>query len=311
MQLLADIINDLIDESKTVSVILLKTKVLATRIGNHALLNWVNHELNGYPTDDLLPEYRKNIGCIIKGTYLVGYTKYIDQPIPTDGIKERFGVNITTMKFSHSISALEQMTSGEENGTLQIPFSAEITGYLEANWKTFDKENGAYLNLVNAKKVFPAVVVKDIAFQVRHRLLEFMLEIERQYGTITEIKDLSTKNKEITQIMAKTIINTSGDGNIITTGNDNEIKAKINIKKSDKKQLEEFLKENGLPQEDINELTEVVDNDNHNLPAKVVGNKTKSWIQKMIGKTLDGTWNIAIGAAGDLLASAIGQYLGF
>jgi hypothetical protein len=311
MKLIEDIINDLIDESKPVYVTLLKTKVLATRINNKALLDWVNYELNGYPTDDLLPEYRRNIGCLIKGTYLVGYTKYIDQPIPTDRIKERFGVDITTINFSHSIAALEQMTSGAENGTLMIPFSAELTGYLEANWKTFDKEMGPYLNVVNAKRVFPSAAVKDIAFQVRHRLLEFMLEIDKQYGSLTEIKDLTNKNKEITQIMAKTIINTSGDGNIINTGNNNEIKAKINIKKSDKKQLEEFLKENGLPQEDIQELTQIIDNDNHNLPAKGFGTKTKTWIQKMIGKALDGTWQIGIGAAGELLAAAIGHYLGF
>jgi hypothetical protein len=311
MKLISDIINNLIDSDKTVYVTLLKTKVLATKIENDALLNWVNYELNGYPTDDLLPEYRRNVIGNIIGVYFVGSTKYTNQPIPTSGFKERFGIDLINTTFRQSISALEQLTSGHDSSVLEIPFSAETCGLLEENWKMLDVQNPYSLNIINSKKHVSTVSIKDITFKVRNRLLEFMLEIDKQYGNLTEIKDLTNKNKEITQIMAKTIINTTGDGYLINTGNDNDIKATINIDKSNKEHLEIFLREKGVPQEEIKELTQIIDSDDHNLPAKCFGTKTRSWIQKMMGKSLDGTWNIAIGAAGELLASAIGHYLGF
>lgn len=311
MQLISDIINNLIDDEKSIYTILLKTKVLASRFDNKLLLEWVNSELNGYQIEMELPKYRKNIGSHIKGDYLVGFTQYTNQPIPTHGIKERFGLDITKTEFRQSISALEQMVAKTENNTLMLPFSAEIIGYLENNWRRIDQENGEFLNLVNARKIISSASIKDILSQVRNRLLDFMLEIDKQYGNLTEIKDLTNKNREITQIMKQTIINASGDGNIVTAGNNNEIEAKIKIDKSSKKQLEDLLRSNGVTEEEITELIKMVDNDNHNLNDKIIGSNTNSWMQKMIGKAINGTWNIGVGAAGELLATSIGNYLGF
>ena len=47
MELISQIINDLIDEEKSLNSALLKTKVLASRIQNQNLLDWINNELSG------------------------------------------------------------------------------------------------------------------------------------------------------------------------------------------------------------------------------------------------------------------------
>jgi hypothetical protein len=53
------IIEDLTSTAKTLTDPLLKTKVLASRIGNDHLSKWVDDELKGYPGDDgNLPSYR-------------------------------------------------------------------------------------------------------------------------------------------------------------------------------------------------------------------------------------------------------------
>jgi AbiTii len=311
MQLISDIINNLIDDEKSIYSTLLKTKVLASRIDNEKMLNWVNSELNGYPTDDALPIYRKNYGSHIKGDYLIGNTKYSNQPIPTNGFKEKFGIDIAETTFRQGVSTLEQMIIRQEGGSLMQPFPAEIVGYLEASWKQLDLENGYFLNLINAKKIIAIASVQDVLSQVRNRLLDFLLELDKKFGSITEIKDLTNKNKEITQIMEQTIINTSGDGNIVNTGNSNKIKADIIIEKSNKEQLEKQLKENNVSDLDIKELTQIIDNDTHNYDSKIIGEQTNTWFQKMMGKAIDGSWKISIGTAGGLLAKVIGSYLGF
>ncbi|MBF4465869.1 hypothetical protein IRZ99_11440 [Flavobacterium sp. LC2016-12] len=71
MKLVNDIINELIDTEKSVSSPLLKTKVLASRLQNATLLNWVTKELKGYDCLSELPDYRKFEGNIV-GTFIAG-----------------------------------------------------------------------------------------------------------------------------------------------------------------------------------------------------------------------------------------------
>jgi len=76
-------------------------------------------------------------------------------------------------------------------------------------------------------------------------------------------------------------------------------------------QLTNTLTQQGVSQEDIKELLLILKSDNHDKEIKKIGDKTESWIKKMINKAKNGSWAIAIGAAGKLLADAIKLYLGW
>ena len=54
-----DKIQDDILGATDLSLILRKAKVLAYKLKNQEFKDWVEHELNGYDENDLLPEYRK------------------------------------------------------------------------------------------------------------------------------------------------------------------------------------------------------------------------------------------------------------
>lgn len=66
MTLLRDIQNSAIDSDGKLSDLLRKCKVLAARLQNEELSQWVDAELNGYPSQENLPAYRI-IGCNAKG----------------------------------------------------------------------------------------------------------------------------------------------------------------------------------------------------------------------------------------------------
>lgn len=106
-----------------------------------------------------------------------------------------------------------------------------------------------------------------------------------------------------------TTINNSGDGAIISSGDNNKIEANIYIAKGDKEALKAKLLSEKLHSTDIDELLKIVD---HTEPVSKgnFGGPVNDWIQKMIGKALDGSWQIGIGAAGNLLAQAIQGYYG-
>ena len=306
MKLINDIINELIDTDKSLSSPLLKTKVLASRLQNEILLHWVSNELKGYTKTEDLPEYRKYHGNI-SGTYINGNLQYNDQPVPTFGLKMETAEMLSSMDFHQSISSLEMLKEENKSGLLEHTFPAELTGIIQENWR---KMGNPYLQLINCKKSISANAVVEILAFVRNNLLDFMLKIDSEFGNISEIDELKTKKIEIATIMNQTIINNTGDGNILNAGENVQITANIKIAKDSKIDLLKYLQDIGISKEDTSELIEIIDKEVPNFDNKTFGHKVNTWTQKMLGKALDGTWNIGIGAAGNFLAEAIKAYYG-
>jgi hypothetical protein len=306
MKLINDVINELIDTDKSISSPLLKTKVLASRLQNDVLLNWVSNELKGYDNSSDLPDYRKYSGNIT-GTYINGHMQYNNQPVPTIGLKSEFEEVLRSMNFNQSIASLEILKGENKSGTLEYTFPAELTGLIQQNWR---KMGNPYLQLINCKKSIPISAVVEILSFVRNNLLDFMLKIDSEFGNITEIEELKTKKDEIATIMNQTIINNSGDGNVVNTGAKAKISATISINKGSKEELAKHLQDIGLTKADTAELVELIDTEEPNFENKTFGQKVNTWTQKMLGKALDGSWNIGIGAAGNLIAEAIKTYYG-
>lgn len=306
MKLINDIINELIDTDKSISSPLLKTKVLASRLQNQTLLNWVSNELKGYENSTELPDYRKYRGNIT-GTYINGNLQYNDQPVPTLGIKRDFEDFLYSMDFHQSISSLETLKGENKSGKLEHTFPAEVTGLIQQNWR---KMGNPFLQLVNCKKSISVNAVVEILAFVRNNLLDFMLKIDAEFGNITEIEELKTKKEEIANIMNQTIINNSGFGNVVNTGDKAKITATITITKGNKEELAKHLQDIGLSIDDTSELVSIIDTEQPNFENKTFGQKVNNWTQKMLGKALDGSWNIGIGAAGNLIAEAVKTYYG-
>ncbi|SFN06142.1 hypothetical protein SAMN05421594_0730 [Chryseobacterium oleae] len=218
MNLISQIVNELIDDKSSLNGALLKTKVLASRIGNQQLLKWTNAELSGYNNLDDLPEYRKNIWNALKGNVLNGNMKYTDYEIPTMNLDNEFEESLRNTNFPDSISALESLLQLDGGGHLGTPLRREIVHMLEENWKAM---GNPYLSIISCNKIISQSSIVAIISSVRSKLLDFMLAIETEFGESVEIKDLKSKNDEITSIMHQTIINNNGDGNSINTGNNN------------------------------------------------------------------------------------------
>ncbi|MEA3496179.1 MAG: hypothetical protein U9R42_09115 [Bacteroidota bacterium] len=306
MKLISDIINELIDTEKSITSPILKTKVLASRIQNQELLDWINNELRGYGGIKGLPKYRV-YKCNLTGDYINGDMQYNQQPVPTVGLSQEWENVLQNMHFDQSVSSLEKTKSENKSGELSYTLPAEMTGIVQRN---FRKLGNPYLQLINCKKSVSIIVVDEILSIVRNNLLYFMLKIDSEYGNVTDLNELKSKKDEITTIMNKTIINTSGDGNIISTGDHANVSATINISKGNKSELENYLKSIGLSENDSSELLEIIDSEEPDFQKKTFGQKVNAWTHKILGKTIDGSWNIGIGAAGNLIAEGIKLYYG-
>lgn len=301
MKLISDIINELMNIDQSLSGPLLKTKVLATRIDNTALLLWVNGELNGYADTTNLPEYRVSSGSLF-GTYQNGAGLYKNVAIPIPNIANDIYTKIVKTTVNDGVSALEKL-SGQSN--LGMAVNDATKSLLEYETRAAGNH---YYQILNIHLKFSTTLFENILSTVRSKLLEFMLELEKQFGEETKIEDLKTQNTAITHIM-NTTINNHGDANVINTGSDATINTNNQISKGNKDILTDTLKKNGVADEDIRELLSVVDEKKTNISDQY-NPSVKNWMAKMFSKALDSSWQIGIGTAGGVLADALAVHYG-
>mgnify|MGYP000918415828 CR=1 FL=1 len=95
-----------------------------------------------------------------------------------------------------------------------------------------------------------------------------------------------------------------GDYNTITTTN-------IKVSNGSIDELRKVLLENGVENEDIDELESILETDTPDTNNKKFGKGVSDWIGKMISKAAQNIWEVGIGAAGSLLAQALNQYYGW
>lgn len=101
------------------------------------------------------------------------------------------------------------------------------------------------------------------------------------------------------------------DGTLINTGNKARIDSYIEVKKRSFEELAQKLSANHVAQQDIDELKSILESDKPNKEKGIFGDKTNGWISKMISKSLEGTWQIGVGAAGGLLVEVIKAFYGW
>jgi len=84
----------------------------------------------------------------------------------------------------------------------------------------------------------------------------------------------------------------------------------MTINKGDFASLRRYLESIGLDEADVNELDQAVRSDPVPKQSGNFGSRVSQWMGKMVSKAAVGAWNIAIGTAGNLLATAISSYYG-
>lgn len=307
MKIIKEIIVELVNGDLSLKNPLLKTKVLAIKLKNQVLLIWINRELTGYDGNDTLPNYR-NAVCILKGNYINGNKLFSDQPLSRSGLSEELSKYMINTPLKMSVESIDSLLSDSQVGMLQEPLPAEVCHEITI---AYQNAGNTFFQVLSAWKEFSKTSLVQALSEIRSKLLELMLELDEEFGNF-ELDDLISKKSSINKIIIENMGNNfiSGDGNILNTGDNNSIISKIKIESGNIKQLKEALKIFEVIDEDINEIVEIVETEKVGKDSKVLGAKANSWIQKMIGKSLDGTWQVAVGTAGDFLANVLWQYFG-
>jgi hypothetical protein len=221
----SQIIKDLANGVANIHVALKRTKVLLLELNNEELLQWVNCEIEGYPDDVPLPEYRKIRGEL-RGSYVEGtmsnYMQYTDIPLPLGTLPTDQKNMILITNITQGIEALKEMTkknSETTNGGLAKPIPADFYGLIaHAN-------NNMGMVISSARVVLNMPQVLTIFPKVESKLIDILSYLEKQFGNLDELDiDIETKSiEELENIKAQIYVMIYNDSSI-TLGDNNKMK---------------------------------------------------------------------------------------
>jgi|GEM_PF-431177 hypothetical protein len=314
---LNNVINDLIDAEKSLINPLMKLNYFGRITKNVELTEYTLNEIKGYSTESNLPDYRK-VGSRLYVDFQAGWNSHPNKEIPILGLDKDIRELCRYIPVYESIREIENMNSkfSEKDSSYELlfPIPLELLPQIQPYAIKLYRSD-IRMQVTGARLIGNRSKMLGITETVRTNLLAFSMEIAEQFGYEIELTDYNEQrevnNKTILQYMTTNNITTTGDGNVINTGNKAKIETHINITKGSKEELVKYLQENGVSAEDTAELAEIIDTEEPNPENKTFGKKVNEWTKKMIGKAVDGGWSISIAAAGNLLAEAIGKYYGF
>ena len=303
MNLLEDIQNAAADPSSSVSTLLRKCKILAERLGNQRLEDWIVWESDGYPEDIPVPKYR--IWKLqVRGNFLGPYSNLNHAPISALKLPQNVRKSYNEYKCRLSIASIESAIKNENQMVL-------TTGGLAS---TLGRSVYPNMTCVECWAEFSIGDCIELLNAVRNRVLDFSLVLWKANPAVGKPNSNAQKLLSadgITQSVNQTFNTTvhGGTANLVGTANRSSIE--FNIGPHDFESVRRVLQGNGMSKKDIAELEDAFDEDERPHSPNQFGPKVSSWIAGMMKKASEGTWNIGIGAAGQLLANVISKFYEF
>ena len=313
--LLQEVIDDLVNTDKSLSAALMKLNYFGRLIKNQELVDYAQCELNGYRDSEVnIPSYRRTIGTLYIDMQM--YTHRHSGQLPVSMIEEPFRTALKYVYVREGIAAIEKLARESEgkdsSGHIETPLPMEMLHILQNPARKLYKSD-ARVDVIGARLAGNASIVVEIPNAIRTKLLDFVMSIAENFGYNIEIESFNKKaeiNNQTIIHQMNTTITTSGDGNVINTGNENQIENNVTLYKEDVSRFQDELKKQGIDEIDIIEIAEIIKTEEPNIEENRLGEKSNSWISKIINKSLNGVGKIATGISANILATLIKQYYG-
>ncbi len=300
--LLDDIINLATDDKDSITVLLRKCLVLAQGLKNEHLKVWANDELNGYPDEKALPDYRVLTAGSV-GMFVESGGTQIERSIPSSVLEPDDRIWSETVHVTQSIKSIEHLLEHpveSAGGRVSFPWNYNLVLYYQ------DKLLSGW-TLLSAKQTFPVAVLSGIVDTVRTRVLNMALEIRSAIGNFdVDLEQLTPQKQEKVD---RTIVNYIY-GNVFVAGGDATMNATVqqNIVVGDWNHLETALKNAGITDLGLKELsTAVQSNGDHKLHE---GGSVMKWIKAKAPEVIAGGVKMGAEVGKSILTELLLRYYG-
>lgn len=310
MRLIREIQDNAVGPDVPVAVLLRKCKILATRLSYDPLKQWTEYELNGYADGVDLPSYRVDYPVALKGNFSGPWgSGLLNADVPFETIPKEYRDNFKLISFTEGVAVLESYVAkvrGHDDDHIKNPLPADLVARFPLVYQG--------MSAMQIWRFIPIGHVVAVLDQVRNRVLSFALEIE---SANPEADEATPGSIPVPLERVNHIYNTfiMGGTNAWTSGSSDfkqNIKQKtkmVTVAKGDLDSLLGYLRTLGVDDSDLDDLETSLKEDARVQEAGGMGEKTHSWLGKMLIKAQGGALNVGANAAGSLLADAILTYL--
>ena len=260
--------------------------------------DWIDSELNGYTDPEIVPDYRRFSPASFGDFYSPLREPVYGLQILTDSLPTEVKDFAENVIINESVESLQARL--EEIGENELrPWPPEmVTGASEATKLSED------LVLHNAYQQIPALAFSEILNQVKNKLLDFLLRTASEYDTpentdppeatadpavIPEAGDVQVTNVHNTNY---NFGNLSGHAAVVIA-DQAEQEINTNIVQNDIESLLAYYREQGVVEDDLQELKEAVSSEPQASPDGKYGPKVRAWLGNMVHKAAVGVLEIA------------------
>lgn len=284
---------------------LLKCKVIARRLQYQPLQQWVEGEVSGYHETAILPEYRKFIsdptGLLTNGFQWVEH-KSVDPYVVGVELYER----LRTVNVYEAIGVVNSL-KGEN--TLRRPLSVYES---EVNQKYREHMGGGFGFIGLAAPVSPGTF-ESVISSVRNQLLNFLLDMEEIFPEDQDLKYPTPEQKASVDQSFIQNLNVYGNANVAIGSNatiaSNPTSIEVIIQEGNTNELRSFLIEQGLNNDDIDELDPLLGSVYEGRIDEVQKTFLSSWINskaaKVSARVAEGVTSIVVG---ETIVKALSEY---
>ena len=305
MSLLHQIQESVVKEEVDLGSILLKLRLLASRLGSNLLEEWVKHESEGYPKEIEVPPYRI-VGVSYHGTFSGPFGSGINNaPIPLYLIKKYAGDKWVHIEIRESIAAVDDLVKSyaDDNSFLGIDASNLILLLQGKVYKDYACND--------IRATISPISIAEIRQAVRSRILELTLELEKAIPAAAQVTFGAPSKEEPNSDKVQQISQQIIYGNVTTAvagGHGSNIV--LSIGEKDTKSLIEYLVKAGMPEIDATEIAEIMETEEPANAEEPFGEKAKNWIASNLKKAAQGTWKMGVTVATKVLSEAALKYYG-
>lgn len=302
MSLLQEILQDAVDSTNELSVLLRKCKVLAACLGSQPMENWLVWESNGYPNDAKVPDYR-TWRLEMKGNFAGSFGRQLNRwRIPMISLPDDVVPLYEAYECRESIATIEYLFGAPHTGIFQVS-TGDLASLLGD--KVYED-----FSCLQAWGEYGAAKLSHVLNSVRDRLVDFCLALQKEGVDLPDSPNSSgnfPSSSTVTQIFNTTIH--GGTANLLGTSHSPSITINT-VVENDIDALRDFLISNDVAPDDFEELEAALKLEPEPSEDDRFGPKVSAWAAKMYQKAADGSWKIGLATAGGILAKAISKYYG-
>lgn len=218
------IIKDLANSSIDTITALKRAKVLISSLNNPKIIEWIDYEISGYPTDADVPKYRIIYGHLM-GSYMKGsmasHMKWTNVSIPLGKMPDDIRESLLSVTFYDGVEALKKLFESSQDSSSQIakPIPADFFAAIA----TYNKD--PYMIITSAKVVVADHLICNIFSIIENKLLDILILLEKEFGCLDDLDiDVTTKSQEQLAEINKQILLLVYNDNRVSIGDGNKIK---------------------------------------------------------------------------------------